>query len=227
MKPSAMVLKCGAFLAMLVYSSSFVHAWTDYFDRNDGVSPNWEYNTNNGGTWWDNKNVAYYAIINITNPDKKGRAEILQNIFTMNGATGASKSFTVEGEYIFAASADSNGRYGPSNLQYLVYDYVWNASTQDWEAASGFPVRRTISTANGSNQRFTVRLDINYRKDSGGSVRAYYNGTAVTSANYDGRTYPSGFPSAGIHWKAGCYSATYGTWHSKVGLVRLYTNAIP
>ncbi|WP_304064224.1 hypothetical protein [Pedobacter glucosidilyticus] len=224
--------------------------WTDFM--NDGFDTGWTQDVENGGSWWLQTSTGInWAIVHNTTPNVKGRAEVSRRLTYY---TGVDKTVIVKGKFKLETTADGFTNTGgwilqtmawsftapsgkkeykplvvarmlPNALEYLVYDYVWDAGGNP-VVKSGFPIVRTVSAANMLGQTVELALTIKFSNTSTGSVRANLNGTNVTAANYDGITYPTIFPTANqqIQWKGGNYPSYPGTAHSKIGVFYLYTD---
>lgn len=224
--------------------------WTDFM--NDGFASGWAQDVENGGSWWLQTSTGInWAIVHNTVDSVKGRAEVSRRLTYYNGVD---KTVIVKGKFKLETTADGYANTGgwilqtmawsftaPSgkkeykplvvarllsnSVQYLVYDYVWDAGGNP-ALKQGYPIVKTVYSGNMLGQTIELALTIKFNNGTTGSVRANLNGTNITAANYDGRTYPSIFPTSNqqIQWKGGNYPSYPGTAHSKIGVYYLYTD---
>lgn len=219
----------------------------------DGFDVRWNQDLSGGGRFiFDGPQGVFYAAINNATASATGRAEVSRRLTAF---TNADKKVIIKGKYLMALTAEDNkpneggwvlqtlawgykdprdstvykplvvARIRPNLVDYLVYDYDWNATNRSYQPKSGFPVSRTIKAESTFGKTYEIQLTINFSKNqSTGYVRANLNGADVPSANYVGATYPSIFPDAFVQWKGGCYSSFAGIFNSKIGLYYLATD---
>lgn len=223
--------------------------WTDFMS--DNFNSGWTFDTEAGNWWWESSTGINWAIVHSTSTATKGRAEVSRKLTNFNGSDKevivkgkfkmetTADGFTNDGGWILQTMAWSftapSGKkeYKPlvvarmlnDKLQYLVYDYIWDAGGNPIVKAN-FPVIKNILVAPMAGETIELALTINLSNGASGYVKANLNGTNITSADYFGKTYPTIFPTANqqIQWKGGSYSSYYGTNHSKIGVYYLYTN---
>jgi hypothetical protein len=226
--------------------------WTDFM--NDGFDSGWAIDLGPNSSWWlQTATGIYWSIINNPPGTGIGRAEVSRKL---TNYTGVDKTVIVKGKFKMETTADGGkfneggwilqtmawgfkdprdsvvykplvvARMLPDRVDYLVYDYVWNATGKKFEPKTGFPVQRIVKSANMAGQTIELALTIKFNRGTSGSVRANLDGVNITSANYDGVTYPSIFPytNTQVQWKGGCYSSYPGEHYSKIGVYYLYTD---
>lgn len=226
--------------------------WTDFM--NDGFAAGWNQDVSANASWWLQTSTGiYWSIINNPSSTVRGRAEVSRKLTNFSGTD---KTVIVKGKFKMETLADGGkpneggwilqtmawsfkdpndstvykplvvARMLPTKVDYLVYDYQWNATNKTYEPKTGYPISKVVTTGTMAGQTIELALTIKLSRGSTGSVRANLNGTNITSADYNGQTYPSIFPYANtqIQWKGGCYSSYEGEHYSKIGVYYLYTD---
>lgn len=226
---------------------------SDYYDyMDDGFDDIWTLEETGGNWWLEQSTGINWAIVHNTDVNQKGRVEAFRPWVTYNGSDITQ---VIAGKFTMATMADNYVNQGgwvmqtmawnfvnpaglreykplivirilPDKVDYLVYDYLWNANTGQYNVKSGYPISKLLEDGSQLGKTHTIKLRIKFNRGQWGFVQAWLDGIRIDSADYSGVTYPPALPynNISIYWKTGCYSSYYGVHHAKIGIGYVYTD---